>query len=215
MTKYIAEFIGTFLLLAVIVGSGIMGERISDGNQGIALLINAISTGAALYVLITLLSPISGAHLNPLVSVKCVVEKSLNIQSLCGYLLAQFTGAMLGVMFAHLMFELPLIQLGIKVRVGIGILSAECLATCGLLAVIMLGERTNKDKIALLVALYITSAYLFTSSTSFANPAVTVARSLTATFAGIAPASAVGFVMVEMIGFGVAMLLLLKKGKRL
>lgn len=208
MSKLWAEFSGTFFLLAVVVGSGIMGESISGGNNGIALLINTISTGAALYVLITLLGPLSGAHFNPLVSAMCCLWGHLDARMFLKYVAAQLLGAVCGVLFAHLMFGLPLVQTGIKVREGVGILSGEFLATFGLLAVIMLAERFSKDKVALLVALYITSAYLFTSSTSFANPAVTIARSFTATFAGIAPHSVMGFLTAEVTGLVIAMLLL-------
>lgn len=207
MKNLVAEMLGTFLLLAVVVGSGIMGETIAGGNTGIALLINTISTGAALYVLITLLGPISGAHFNPLVSIKCMVERSLKPGMTVAYITAQIVGAILGVIFAHLMFGQAVLQAGVKVRAGTGILLAEGLASFGLLATIMLGERFAKDKIPALVAFYITSAYLFTASTSFANPAVTIARSLTATFAGIAPASVAGFIMVEFVGLLFAFLI--------
>ncbi|MBI1272636.1 MAG: aquaporin family protein [Alphaproteobacteria bacterium] len=208
MNKIIAEFIGTFLLLAAIVGSGIMGETISGGNTGVALLINTVSTGAALYVLITVIGPISGAHINPLVSAKCLMEKTMTAKLFSAYVLAQVAGAVLGVIFAHLMFDAPLVQMGVKDRSGTGILVAEFLATFGLIATIVLGERFCKDKIATLVAFYITSAFLFTASTSFANPAVTLARSLTATFAGITRESAVGFFVVQVLGLIAAMALL-------
>lgn len=193
----IAEFFGTALLLAVITGSGIMADNLSSGNIAVALLGNSIATGCGLYVLITLLGPISGAHFNPMVSLMFWRAGVLKAQSLIHYLLAQFSGAIAGVWVTHLMFGLPMIQHSLKSRNGMGIWLSEFLATLILLAVIRLGLKYASEKIPLLVAMIVTAGYWFTSSTFFSNPAVTVARSLTNTFVGIQAADVLLFISAQ------------------
>ena len=197
--KIIAEFFGSALLLAVITGSGIMGESLSAGNAAVALLGNSITTGCGLYVLITLLAPLSGAHFNPVVSIMLWRTGVLNMQTLFGYIFAQFAGAISGVWLTHLMFGLPVIQASTKPRHGLGIWLSELVATLALLCVIRLGVKHANDKVAMLVALTVTAGYWFTSSTFFANPAVTLARCLTNTFVGINPADVAGFVSAQAV----------------
>lgn len=197
--KLFSEFLGTMFLLIIVVGSGIMGESISGENNGIALIINALSTGAGLYVLINIAGPISGAHFNPVVSLYQYFHKKLNLKELLCYLTTQFAGALSGVAFAHLIFNQPIIQHSIKNRSGSHLLISEVLATFGLLMTIHLLGKKSSDKIPLSVALYITSAYFFTSSTSFANPAVTIARSFTNTFSGIELSSVLGFILAQLL----------------
>jgi glycerol uptake facilitator-like aquaporin len=197
--KIIAEFFGSALLLAVITGSGIMGESLSAGNAAVALLGNSIATGCGLYVLITLLASISGAHFNPVVSIMFWRTGVLNMQTLFGYIFAQFAGAISGVWLTHLMFGLPVIQASTKPRHGLGIWVSELVATLVLLCVIRLGVKHAHDKVAMLVALTVTAGYWFTSSTFFANPAVTLARCLTNTFVGINPADVAGFVSAQVV----------------
>jgi glycerol uptake facilitator-like aquaporin len=198
--KPAAEFIGTAFLLTAVVGSGIMGEKLANGNPAIALLANSIATGAALYALIRTVGPISGAHFNPAVTLALAAGKELPKSYLLPYIAAQFTGAIAGVWIAHLMFDLPILQTSTHLRTGIGQWAGEFIATFGLLAVIESGRRHFPDAIPASVALYIVGAYWFTSSTSFANPAVTAARSLTNTFAGIAPDHVAGFVVAQALG---------------
>ena len=198
--KPAAEFIGTAFLLTAVVGSGIMGERLAAGNTAIALLANSIATGAALYPLIRTFGPISGAHFNPAVSLSLVAGKALNKTYLLPYIAAQFAGALAGVFAAHLMFDLPIIQTSTHLRTGIGQWAGEFIATFGLLAVIESGRRHFVDALASAVALYIVGAYWFTSSTSFANPAVTLARAMTDTFAGISPSNVAGFMAAQAAG---------------
>jgi len=200
----IAEFLGTLLLLATIVGSGIMGERLADGNVAIALLANAAATAGGLYVLIVLLGPISGAHFNPVVTLAL---------RLCGepvpataYIIVQIVGAVLGVWLAHAMFAEALWQPGTQLRTGAGQWLSEGVATFGLLLTILLGIRFRVHAVPALVASYIFTAYWFTASTSFANPAVTVARALTQTFAGIRPLDAPGFIAAQLAGAALALL---------
>lgn len=200
-----AELVGTTGLLITVVGSGIMAERLSAGNDGVALLANAIATGVMLYVMITTLGPLSGAHFNPAVTLLERLQGRLSNVQAVQYLAAQVIGAVLGVIIAHAMFELPFLQVGTHVRQGPAQILSEAIATAGLLLTIGLGVRHRPDKVPLLVACYITGAYWFTSSTSFANPAVTLARSLTDTFAGIRPQDIGGFVLGQLIGVGVAM----------
>jgi glycerol uptake facilitator-like aquaporin len=195
-----SEALGTTLLLAVVVGSGIMGERLAGGNAAIALLGNTLATGAALVVLITIFGPLSGAHFNPLVSIMFAARRSLSWGAAGGYVIAQLVGAVLGVWIAHLMFAEPVLQLSTKLRTGPGQAAAEAVATFGLVATILGSLRFRPRAMAWMVALYITAAYWFTASTSFANPAVTLARSLTDTFAGIAPQSVPGFILGEIAG---------------
>ena len=197
--KIIAEFIGTALLLAIVAGSGIMGESLSVGNAAVALLGNSIATGCGLYALITLLGPISGAHFNPVVSLMFWQKGTMSIHALAGYVVAQITGAIAGVWLTHIMFALPIIQASSKPRHGLGIWVSELVATFILLSVIHLGVKYTQEKIPMLVALTVTAGYWFTSSTFFANPAVTIARSMTNTFVGIAPADVIGFVVSQLL----------------
>lgn len=194
--KIFSEFVGTLSLLMVIVGSGIMGENLSNGNAGIALLANSIATGAGLFVLITLLINISGAHFNPVVSFVSWANKEIEFFQLLQYWIGQFSGAILGVYLAHYIFDISIIQTSTKFRGGINLWMSEVVGTLILLSVIKIGSQ-NKDKIAILVALTITAGYWFTASTFFVNPAVTVARSLTNTFAGIQPSNIIAFISAQ------------------
>jgi glycerol uptake facilitator-like aquaporin len=202
--RLVAEGLGTALLLAVVVGSGIMGERLAGGNAAIALLGNTLATGAALVVLITSLGPISGAHLNPVVTVMFAARREMGWRLAVGYIAVQFASAILGVWAAHLMFAEPLLQVSTKARDGLPQGFAEAVATFGLIGTILASLRFRPDATPTLVGLYITAAYWFTASTSFANPAVTLARTLTDTFAGIAPHSAPVFVAGQLIGAAAA-----------
>lgn len=202
------ECIATAFLLIAVVGSGIMGERLSGGNVGIALLANAIATGGALMALILAFGPRSGAHMNPAVTLAAALTGGLRWSAVPAYILAQIVGAVAGVWLAHIMFELPVLQLSTHVRSGTGQWVAEAIATFGLLATIW-GCRAHAAPVtAFAVAAYITGAYWFTASTSFANPAVTLARSLTDTFAGIRPADATGFILAQLAGLLLALPLL-------
>ena len=198
--KLLAEFLGTALLLATVVGSGIMGVNLSAGNDGIALLANAAATAGALYVLIVLFGPISGAHFNPAVSLAMRLRGELSTRDTALYIVVQVAAAILGVLLAHAMFELPLIQPGTHLRSGGGQWLSEMVATFGLLLTILLGLRHRATAIPALVGSYIFAAYWFTASTSFANPAVTLARSLTQSFAGIRPEDVGGFVLAQLLG---------------
>jgi glycerol uptake facilitator-like aquaporin len=195
----LAEACGTAALLAIVVGSGVMGERLAQGNAAVALLANSLATGAGLFVLISILGPISGAHFNPAVSGIVWWRGEISTATLMSYLAAQVAGAVAGVWIAHLMFDLQILQFSAKARFGPGQWFSEIVATVGLLATILLGACANARAVPALVATYITAAYWFTASTSFANPAVTIARSLTDTFAGIRPADAPGFIAAEVI----------------
>lgn len=206
--KIFAEYFGTALLLAVVTGSGIMGEAMSAGNAAVALLGNSIATGCGLYVLITLLAPISGAHFNPVVSIMFWRAGALNLQTLFSYIAAQIIGAISGVWLVHLMFALPIIQTSTKPRHGVGIWVSELIATLVLLGVIRLGVRHANEKVAMLVALTVTAGYWFTSSTFFANPAVTLARSLTNTFVGIHPSDVLGFVSAQLVAVSLISILI-------
>jgi glycerol uptake facilitator-like aquaporin len=199
-----AEFAGTALLLAIVVGSGIMGETLAGGNAAIALLGNSIATGAGLYVLITVLGPISGAHFNPAVSLTFWCSGELTLGLLAAYVVAQVCGGVIGVWLTHLMFDLPVMQFSSKVRSGVPQWISECLATGVLLATIHLGLRHAAERVPLLVALIVTAGYWFTASTFFANPAVTIARSFSDTFAGIRPADVAGFIAAQLIATLVA-----------
>jgi glycerol uptake facilitator-like aquaporin len=201
-----AEAIGTALLLAIVVGSGIMGEQLAQGNAAVALLANAIATGAGLYTLIIILGPISGAHFNPVVSAVSLWEGRLTGNQSGVYMLAQFGGAFAGVAAAHTMFGLPVVQISARIRPTLGEGLGEVIATFGLVLVILLALRLRADAIPVAVAAFITSAYWFTSSTSFANPAVTVARAMTDTFAGISPQSVPLFVLGQSLGGAAAAL---------
>lgn len=204
--KMIAEFTGTAILLATVVGSGIMGVNLSQGNNAVALLANAAATAGILYVLISTLGPISGAHFNPAVSLVMRINGELNNRELILYFLAQLLGALIGVLLAHAMFEQTLIQPGTRVRTGLAQYLSEATATFGLLATILFAAKQKSTQIPALVASYIFAAYWFTSSTSFANPAVTIARSLTQSFAGIRPDDVAGFVAAQLFGAGFAYL---------
>ena len=197
--KYLTEFFGTAALLSVITGSGFMGQELAAGNDAVTLLGNSIATGAALYVLITILGPISGAHFNPLVSVMAYRQKQLKQNDLLPYITSQITGAISGVWMTHLMFNLPIFQASTKIRTGLGIWFSELIATLILLTVIYIGLKYAKKQIAMIVALTVTAGYWFTSSTFFCNPAVTFARSLTNTFVGVAPQNILGFVIPQVI----------------
>ena len=195
-----AEFIGTAFLLMAVVGSGIMAERLAGGNGALALLCNSIATGAALVVLITMFAPLSGAHFNPAVSLVFRLRGELTTADAAAYTLAQIAGAVLGVLAAHLMFDETLLQISAKVRTGPGQWFAEGVATFGLVLAILLTLRARADMVAVNAGLYIASAYWFTASTSFANPAVTIARALTNTFAGIRPDDVPAFVASQLAG---------------
>ncbi len=199
MRSYISEFIGTALLLAIVAGSGLMGESLGAGNAAVALLGNSIATGAGLYALIVLLGPISGAHFNPVVSLMFWKLGHLDFKKMLAYWGCQFTGAIAGIWLTHLMFSLPIIQESTKVRTGLGIWISEFVSTLVLLSVIRIGDQEVKDRVPMLVALTVTAGYWFTSSTFFANPAVAVARSLTNTFVGIAPNDIFGFLLAEIL----------------
>ncbi|MBX7229123.1 MAG: aquaporin [Burkholderiaceae bacterium] len=198
--KLLSEGLGTLLLLTIVVGSGIMGERLSGGNSAIALLANTLATACGLYVLINLLGPISGAHFNPLVSMMAWQDRSIDGSTLLALITAQLGGGLLGVGLAHLMFELPLMQWGIHTRTGMAQWLAEAVATAGLILTIRLFSEQRPTQVAAGVACYIAAAYWFTASTSFANPVVTIARSFTATFSGIYPADVPGFVAAQIFG---------------
>lgn len=195
-----AEALGTAMLLAIVVGSGIMGERLGQGNAAIALLANSIATGAGLYVLIVMFGPISGAHFNPIVSGVSAWKRQLAARDCGVYILAQLIGALAGVATAHAMFALPLLQVSHHARPTSGEALGEFVATFGLVLVILLVSHFKSEVIAIAVAAFITSAYWFTSSTSFANPAVTIARALTNTFAGISPESVPPFISGQLLG---------------
>jgi len=198
--RLLAEFIGTSLLLATVVGSGTMGLDLSAGNRGVALLANAGATAAMLYVLVVLLGPLSGAHMNPAVSVVARLRGEIDSRAMAGYLLAQVSGAVAGVVLAHLMFGLDVVQWGDHARTGPSQWLSEAVATAGLVLTILLGTRHRASAVPVLVAAYIFAAYWFTASTSFANPAVTLARSITRTFAGIRPDDVPGFVAAQLLG---------------
>jgi glycerol uptake facilitator-like aquaporin len=195
-----AEGVGSFFLFACVIGSGIMAANLSQGNDAIALLGNTAATGAILFVLIAMLGPISGAHMNPAVSLVAASRGELAWRDAGGYIAAQLAFGILGAWAAHLMFDLPTLQLSVKARTGIGQWAGEAIATFGLILTILGTVRHRPQWVPASVALYITAAYWFTSSTSFANPAITVARSLSDTFAGIAPADVPGFVAAQLAG---------------
>ncbi len=195
-----AEGAGTALLLAAVVGSGIMAERLSGGNVALALLANAIATAGVLYALIATLGPVSGAHFNPLVTLALAARGDLARADVPAYVAAQVAGAVAGVLVAHGMFDMAVFQLGVKVRAGMPQWLAEAVATFGLLLIVLVASKRNPAHIPAAVAGYIAGAYWFTASTSFANPAVTLARSLTDSFAGIRPADAPGFMLAQAAG---------------
>ena len=202
-----AEAIGTAMLLAAVVGSGIMADRLSGGNDAVALLANTVATAAALVALILTFGPISGAHFNPAVSIADAAQGGLRWQEVPGYVAAQLIGAVLGVWLAHVMFGERLLMLSLRARSGPALMVSEFVATFGLLSVIWGCSRRRSDAVPFAVAAYIAAAYWFTASTSFANPAVTVARALTDTFAGIRPADVPGFIVAQLAGAATATLL--------
>ena len=204
--RLVAEAFGTAMLVATVVGSGIMATSLTE-DMGLALLGNTLATGAILVVLITVLGPISGAHFNPAVSLVFAMSRTLPKRNLGGYILAQIAGGVIGTIAAHLMFGLPLIELSNKVRTGGAQWFSEGIATFGLVAVILAGIKFEQKAVPWLVGLYITAAYWFTASTSFANPAVALARSLTDTFSGIRPVDLPGFWIAETAGAITALLL--------
>jgi glycerol uptake facilitator-like aquaporin len=195
-----AEGIGSFFLFATVIGSGIMAERLSDGNDAVALLGNTLATGAILFVLITMLGPISGAHMNPAVSLVAAARRELGWGDAFLYFLVQLGFGIAGAWAAHLMFDLPTLQLSVKARTGLGQWTGEAIATFGLILTILGTVRHRPAWVPASVALYITAAYWFTSSTSFANPAITVARSMSDSFAGIAPADVPLFLVSQLLG---------------
>ncbi|HVH27185.1 MAG TPA: MIP/aquaporin family protein [Vicinamibacterales bacterium] len=202
--RSVAEGVGTALLLATIVGSGIMGERLSGGQAGLALLANTIATGAALTALILTFGPISGGQFNPIVTCVEAFQGNLSRREASAYVVAQITGALVGVSVAHMMFDEPLYQWSQRDRSGLPQAFSEGVATFGLLTVILNCSRHDRRALPVAVGAYITAAYWFTASTSFANPAVTVARAMTNTFSGIEPSNVPGFVMAQVVGAVVA-----------
>ena len=205
--RLVAESIGTAFLLAAVVGSGIMAQRLAGGNGALALLCNTLPTGAILAVLILTFGPISGAHFNPAVSLAFSLRRELPWPHMATYIAAQIVGGMIGVWAAHLMFELPLWQISANARTGAGQWLAEFVATFGLLLTILGCVARTPAAVPYAVGLYITAAYWFTASTSFANPAVTIARSLSDTFAGIAPTGVVAFIAAQFLGMLAAVVL--------
>ena len=205
--RLVAECLGTAFLLAAVVGSGIMAQRLAGGNEALALLCNTLPTGAILTVLILTFGPLSGAHFNPAVSLAVALRREMTWRDAASYSAAQIAGGLIGVWAAHLMFELPVWQVSLHARSGAGQWLAECVATFGLLLTILGCAARNATAIPYAVGLYITAAYWFTASTSFANPAVTIARSLSDTFAGIAPAGVAAFIAAQLAGMLAAVLL--------
>jgi len=199
-TRLLSEALGTLLLLTCVVGSGIMGAQLAAGNDAIALLANAAATAGILFVLISVLGPLSGAHFNPVVSLVMLLRGELARRDALAYMLTQCMAAALGVLLAHAMFDLALLQPGTRTRTGLSQWLSEMVATFGLVSTILLGVRFRPAALPGLVAAYIFAAYWFTASTSFANPAVTLARALTQTFAGIAPVDVPGFVLAQVVG---------------
>lgn len=200
MRALLAEFMGSAGLLAVVAGSGLMADKLAGGNIGLALLANSLATGAGLFVLIMLFAPLSGAHFNPAVSLMAALRGDLKWPMFVPFCLVQVAGTVAGVMLAHAMFDLPLLQTAIKVRSGLHLHIAEVVATCGLVLVIQGLRQQALSTVAASVALYIVAAYWFTASTSFANPAVTLARSLTDSFTGIRLQDCGGFILAQIVG---------------
>ena len=198
--RLLAEALGTALLLAIVIGSGVMGQRLAGGNNAIALMGDTLATGAGLVVLITIFGPVSGAHFNPVVTLVFALKRQIGATLAAAYVIAQAAGGVLGVCAAHLMFAEPVLQISTKLRDGPAQGFSEFVATFGLIATILGALRFRPDFTPIAVGLYITAAYWFTASTSFANPAVTIARCLSDTFAGIAPASAPLFILAQIAG---------------
>lgn len=202
--RAIAEAVATAFLLAIVVGSGIMGERLAAGNAAIALLANSLATGCGLAALIVTFAPISGAHMNPAVTLALAARGDHAWRDVPAYVAAQLVGAIAGVWAAHAMFAMPIIELSTKSRAGLPQMFAEVIATFGLLVIVLRGARYRPDSVPWTVACYITAAYWFTASTSFANPAVTIARSMTESFAGISPSNVLGFCAAQLVGAAMA-----------
>ncbi|MFM5931878.1 MAG: aquaporin [Novosphingobium sp.] len=206
-----AEALGSALLFATVIGSGVMAEQLAAGNVAVALLGNTLATGAMLFVLITMLGPVSGAHFNPAVTIVMRLRGELTSAKAAAFILAQLVGGIIGVWIAHAMFDLPILQVSQHTRTGAGQWTGEFVATFGLLLTILGTLKSKAEAVPMAVALYITAAYWFTSSTSFANPAITIARSLSNTFAGIAPENAPAFIVAQfagaLAGWGAARLL--------
>ncbi len=207
-SKIIAEFLGTAFLVMIVIGSGIMGQNLFPGQDGLALLANSLATGAGLFVLIQCLGSISGAHFNPVVSLIEVLWGRITIKIASSYIVAQMAGAYIGIGLAHLMFNLPIFQISSVVRSGSHLWFSEVIATFGLICVVALAGRKHVEFAPMSVAAYIASAYWFTSSTSFANPAVTFARMFTNSFGGMAPLHFTGFVVSQIVGAVLAWLIL-------
>ena len=205
--RYLSEFLGTLALVATVVGSGIMAENLAGGNAAIALLGNTIATGAILYVLITIFAPISGAHFNPAVTLVMLALRELSLIGSILYISAQIAGGLCGTFLAHFMFEQEILQLSGNERSGLAQYGSEVIATIGLVLTILLGRKFRADQVAMLVGLYITAAYWFTSSTSFANPAVTIARTFSDSFSGISISDTPYFIVAQIIGAFMALLL--------
>ena len=205
--RYLSEFLGTLALVATVVGSGIMAENLAGGNAAIALLGNTIATGAILYVLITIFAPISGAHFNPAVTLVMLALRELSLMGSILYISAQIAGGLCGTYLAHFMFEQEILQLSGNERSGLAQYGSEVIATIGLVLTILLGRKFRADQVAMLVGLYITAAYWFTSSTSFANPAVTIARTFSDSFSGISISDTPLFIVAQIIGAFMALLL--------
>ena len=198
--KYLAEALGTFFLVSVVIGSGIMAENLSHGNTAVALLGNTIATGAILFVIIKMFGSISGAHFNPAVTLMFYMNNEIDLSGTIKYFLVQIVGGLFAVLVTHYIFEIELIQVSTNIRGEFPLLVSEILATCGLILTILFLRKNDASSIALGVALFITAGYWFTSSTSFANPAVTIARVFTDTFTGIAPESFIYFFLGQIIG---------------
>lgn len=198
--RLLAEGIGSFFLFAAVIGSGVMAERLADGNTAVALIANTVATAAMLFVLITMLGPISGAHMNPAVSAVAASRGEISWGTAAVYCAAQVACGIIGAWVVHLMFDLPILQLSLRLRTGVGQWVGEAVATFGLILTIIGTSRHRRSAVPAAVALYITAAYWFTSSTSFANPAITLVRSLSNSFAGIAPVDVPGFVAAQFAG---------------
>lgn len=203
-----SEWLGTFFLVAVVIGSGIMAERLADGNLALALLANTLATGAILVVIILIFSSISGAHFNPAVSLAFLIRKEIDTRTALFYSVAQIMGGICGALVAHIMFELPLIEASSTARTGVSQWVAEFVATFGLIAAILGCLKARPEATPYAVGLFISAGYWFTSSTSFANPAVTIARTMTNTFSGIAPLDAPAFILIQLFSASVAVVVL-------
>jgi glycerol uptake facilitator-like aquaporin len=202
-----AEFFGTGLLLLAVAGSGVMGESLAGGNVAVALLANSLATGAALYVIISLFGPVSGAHLNPVVTLMAWADRKCDVRQVFGYLVAQVAGAIAGVWAVHAMFDLPILQLSAKPRNSVGLWVSEVLGTIMLLMVIRTASSRQDTKIPTYVALTVSAGYWATSSTFFVNPAATVARSVTGTFVGIRPADVGPFLLAQLVALGLVLMI--------